>query len=211
MADDSDAVQAGEQRGLSRRAALKAGVATGVGIAAWSGASITSLGGTPAYAVACSQSVFVSLGSECRNTDSSSCAPPVEGFRYHTLTPSLSGFSIVNNVGEGTCCNAVSPTPQLVWDHTVWPNLACVVHLKAWSNGEGNCHQDEGPPPGGHRVIDHSFSGGSPSGPASGGSDGFVNIPLNCEGITNKPSGFNYSIFATCATPGAPSDCFQSP
>ena len=44
----SDSSTAG---GLSRRNALKAGVAVGVGAIAWSGPTITSLGGTPVYAV----------------------------------------------------------------------------------------------------------------------------------------------------------------
>ena len=48
----TEGVEPEEKSGLSRRNALKAGVAVGVGAVAWSGVSITSLGGTPAYAQA---------------------------------------------------------------------------------------------------------------------------------------------------------------
>jgi hypothetical protein len=39
-------------------------------------------------------------------------------------------------------------------------------------------------------------------------SDGYVNIPLSCYTFTNKGNGTTYTIFANCATPGAPSNCF---
>ena len=39
--------------GMDRRSVLKAAVAAGVGVAVWSSPSITSIGGTPAYAYMC--------------------------------------------------------------------------------------------------------------------------------------------------------------
>ena len=62
--------------GSSRRAALKAGVGVGVGLIAWSGPTITSLGGTPAYAAGCTFVQQFTL-ADCRNTTSRrSCQPP---------------------------------------------------------------------------------------------------------------------------------------
>lgn len=53
--------------GVNRRRLLKGAVATGVGVAAWSAPSITSLGGSPVYAGVCTQPIFdYEVGS--RNT-----------------------------------------------------------------------------------------------------------------------------------------------
>lgn len=44
-----------DEAGNARRKVLKAGVAVGVGVVAWSGPTISSIGGTPAYAAVCTQ------------------------------------------------------------------------------------------------------------------------------------------------------------
>jgi len=187
--------ESGGSAGFSRRNALKAGVAAGVGVAAWSGASITSLGGTPAYAVACSQSIFIDLSEGCRNVDSeSACA-----FGYHPLKTVSAPFTLTNNFLEGTCCNAITPVPRLTWDHTALPNLECVVHVRFYQNGENNCVNDSPP-----RTVDEEYVGT----PSTSSTNGFVDIPLSCYTFTDKGQGTNYTIFANCATPGAPDDCF---
>ena len=63
---------AGDAGALSRRTALKAGVAAGVGAVAWSGMSITSLGGTPAYAAGCT-GVITSSSSPSASILPTSC------------------------------------------------------------------------------------------------------------------------------------------
>ena len=70
------------QRGQhSRRAALRAGVGVGVGLIASSGPKITSLGGTPAYAVGCTFIVRIDLSGGCKNIDlGEDC-----DFAYHPL------------------------------------------------------------------------------------------------------------------------------
>ena len=89
--------------GSSRRAALKAGVGVGVGLIAWSGPTITSLGGTPAYAAGCTFVIRIDLSGGCRNTDQRvGCL-----FGYHTTQPrrAAGGFSLANVIPEGTCCD----------------------------------------------------------------------------------------------------------
>ena len=78
---------------MSRRNALRAGVAVGVGVAAWSGASITSFGGTPAYAQTSTQTPQVlDIGGGCRNTTQASGCDPF-GYQSEDFTPPA-GFTI---------------------------------------------------------------------------------------------------------------------
>jgi len=82
----TEAVGGADSSGLSRRNALKAGVAVGVGVAAWSGVSITSLGGTPAYAQGCTGVIVVDLSAGCRNTDQGAASNCTTGtYGYHPL------------------------------------------------------------------------------------------------------------------------------
>jgi hypothetical protein len=64
---------------ISRRRALQAGVAAGVGAIAWTGPTITSMGGTPAYAAGCT-GFTVNEFAENRNTNQGGCAN--KNFRY---------------------------------------------------------------------------------------------------------------------------------
>jgi hypothetical protein len=88
---------------LSRRAALRAGVAAGVGVAVWSGATITSFGGTPAYAAACTGAIPpVNVSGGCRNTTQASGCDP---FGYQPFDfPNVSGYEL-SNAPNNTCCN----------------------------------------------------------------------------------------------------------
>jgi hypothetical protein len=73
------------EAGISRRRALQAGVGAGIGLVAWSGPTITSMGGTPAYAASCTFAVSFFLEND-RNTDQSAgCTPGVEygDFGWH--------------------------------------------------------------------------------------------------------------------------------
>ena len=96
--------------GSSRRAALKAGVGVGVGLVAWSGPTITSLGGTPAYALGCTFVVRVNLSEGCRNTDQGCTARS----RYHSLDVSglPTGYSISNPIGERRVLYRAATSPR---------------------------------------------------------------------------------------------------
>ena len=106
MSEDVEHERPEQKNGTSRRAALKAGVGIGVGLVAWSGPTITSLGGTPAYAQGCTFVVRVNLSGGCRNTDQSSGCPAGQPFRYHTLVSAglPAGYAVTNPIAEGTCC-----------------------------------------------------------------------------------------------------------
>jgi hypothetical protein len=166
----------------SRRSALKMGVATGIGVAAWSGVSITSLGGTPAYAAGCTFIIEIDLSGGCRNTDQAAGAQ----FGYHTLKNENlpAGYGLVNNVPEGTACNAGWVTTLTFPD-----GITCSVTI-----------QFAGPPQctGGDR-------GSYTYGPES---DGAIDIALLC---VPTPPAYNpntqYTIIAKCATTGAPEEC----
>ena len=70
--------------GINRRNLLKGAAAAGVGVVAWSSPSITSIGGTPAYAAVCTggkQSWFIGaeiphaavMQAACPTSSTSSC------------------------------------------------------------------------------------------------------------------------------------------
>lgn len=58
----------------SRRNVLKAGVGLGVGAVAWSGPTITSLGGTPAYAAVCTQAATLNVDLITDTNTNKSCS-----------------------------------------------------------------------------------------------------------------------------------------
>jgi hypothetical protein len=143
MSDEAvETTDSAEKGSFSRRNALKAGVAVGVGAAAWSGATITSLGGTPAFAgTGCTGVIHVDLSGGCRNTDQGVPCPGGGDFRYHTLNTVSSPFSLANNPAEGTCCDAVTPQPVLSW---TTPNVTCVVHIQIYDGGLNACRNQTG-------------------------------------------------------------------
>lgn len=166
--------------GVSRRAALKAGVGLGVGAIAWSGPTITSLGATPAYAAGCTFVVNIDLSGGCRNTDNQSGCD----FGYHTLkdTGLPSGYSLTNNVPEGTCCSQ-NWTPVLHFP----AGITCAAKVEF--RGPGQCLGD--------------LRGTLQYGPES---DGDLDIVLKC--LPYDPaSNTQYTIVAKCATTGAPVGC----
>ncbi len=71
------------EAGLSRRRALQAGVGAGVGLVAWSGATITSIHGTPAYAAVCTQFTYQFESTDMSTNQSSGCAT----FSYNNSPP----------------------------------------------------------------------------------------------------------------------------
>lgn len=195
MGDESlDGVEQDAPGRVSRRAALKAGVAAGIGAAAWSGASITSLGGTPAYAQGCTFAARFDLVT-CRNTDQGAGGGCTKKFRYHVLGDQLlPGFSITNNITEGTCCDpgyGVNGTSPPVFNFP--SNLYCIVELVLAnpSNCSGTEHG---------RVLLGAGTGGSfPIDLACPGDSGFPTIPSQAQ----------YRITATCVTNGTQCECFN--
>lgn len=175
---------------VSRRAALKAGVGVGVGVAAWAGPTITSFGATPAYAAGCTFVTRIAL-VPCRNTDQGNCAKPTPNWQmaYHTLknTAYPTGYSLENNVGEGVCCTA-NHTPKLKFP----AGITCVVTIRVAYPPQCT----------GELVWEKAYTG-------SNGTAG-LDIPLTCPPTNvNVVSQSQYSITAVCTTTGASEDCFK--
>ena len=148
MSDEvTEGTEAATESGLSRRNALRAGVAVGVGAVAWSGVTITSLGGTPAYAQTTSGVIIVDLNanSRCRNIDVGQGQPPCSpgSYRYHELRSSITvegfTFTVSPNITEGTCCEA-GATATFNYDAS---SLTCRVQIDIW---EGQVACDRGRP-----------------------------------------------------------------
>lgn len=186
MGDNGGTEQRGMDReapALARRRVLQGAAAAGVGAVAWSGASITSLGGTPAYAQGCTFVIDIDLSGGCRNTDQASGAD----FGYHTLKKDNlpTGYDILNNIPEGTACNAGH-----VSQFTFPAGITCIVRIQF--NGPSQCTgTDRG-------LLEY--------GPES---DGSIDIEFTCV-TPSFPSNTQYTVTATCNTTGAPEECLNN-
>jgi hypothetical protein len=186
MSDES--IESAGKRSISRRTALKAGVAGGVGLAAWSGATITSLGGTPAYAISSTQLVTLDITAGCRNIDNSSTAP----FRYHQTPPVLPSGFMITTVAEGTDCGVADAV--LTWDNTR-PNITCSLILNFFD-------------PGCTTVICTSGCITSAPGGLNGGT---LSLPLSCYCQTPPPPivgpSSKWTLTGACVTNGGTPHC----
>ena len=170
------------RNGASRRAALKAGVGVGVGLAAWSGPTITSLGGTPAYAVGCTFIVRFDISGGCKNIDlGDEC-----DFAYHPLELAEvpTGYSITDPLADGVCCG-----PNVSTTLTFPEGITCTATIRF--NAPPDCTG---------QLI-----GFLRYGPES---DGSLNIIFDCL-PTVPPANTQYQIFVTCNTTSAPLQCLQ--
>ena len=187
-----------QTRGVSRRTALRAGVAVGVGAAAWSGLSITSLGGTPAYAAGCTGVINIDLGDEdCRNT-SSDC--PGSSYGWHPLKtdPTPAGYpagsfhigsAAYPNLGENECC-----APGRFVEFTFPDTLQCTVFIDFYANS-GDCNK-------GTNFRYQRTLIGSAEGPS-------LLIDFNC--IAGRIPSTQYNVFALCNSVDAPPECITNP
>lgn len=104
MDEVGEAADAAEAARISRRRALKAGAALGVGVTAWAGPQIGRMGATPAYAAACTVPFSTVAFGECKNT---SCPTECDdGTKYIRVGPD----SVSGTVNGGTV-TAVVPAP----------------------------------------------------------------------------------------------------
>jgi len=70
----NEALETQDESRISRRNALKAAVGVGVGAVAWTGPTITSIRGTPAYAVACTNFTFKFVITDMNTSSASDCS-----------------------------------------------------------------------------------------------------------------------------------------
>jgi len=176
--------------GTTRRNALKLGVGAGVGVAAWAGGSITSLGATPVYAAGCTFVVDFNLRPTCRRLAN---ANGDALYRYRNLRNSdlPTGYSIDNAnpaVGLDRRCDQG-------WVATLnFPaGITCQVRLVV------------GPP-----ACTGPVNGTQASflfGPSSSGTLAIQHPP--CITLVNGDTRPRYSITASCNTSGAPISCLN--
>jgi hypothetical protein len=117
--------------GTSRRTALKLGLGAGVGLAAWSGPTITSLGGTPAYALACTFATSYDL-TGCRNTAQANCSNDGSTIAYLPFDldeiNSVDGYFADDNMTNSIYCNGVTaPTVELTYPAGVSCEIAIYI------------------------------------------------------------------------------------
>lgn len=176
-----------QSTGTSRRTALKAGIATGVGVVAWSAPTITSLGGTPAYALGCTFVQVFSVTGGCRNTtQQTGCTGK---FSFQPLQDAPAGFAFQTNVGSNVCCEN-GGTAIL----TIPADLTCRAVFAAYPKNAPNCKED--------------FGAYNSNTTTSVGTS--LSIPLTCLGLVNggpQVSSIFYSITVTCNSIGAPDNC----
>ncbi len=125
MSEESEVVTSA----ISRRNALKAAAAVGVGAAAFAGPQIGVLGAAPAYAAHCSPGKFTTTDGEDRNTDcGGGCQPH---FRTHGATLTQGG--ITATIPNAVCTDVVTPTITGIPAGTT-----CQVQLGIYENNPAN-------------------------------------------------------------------------
>ena len=188
----TEVVDDGQDRsnGASRRAVLRAGVGVGVGLVAWSGPTITSLGGTPAYAAGCTFVTRTDISGGCRNLDYGSGGDC--DFRYHaiifsTLPP---GHEVLNPIIEGACCG--------IWTSTlVFPaDENCAVRVSVFPKAVADTT--------GARCSGDSVS--EQYGPERGP---FLNFEYPCFAEARDKPFSEYRIEVVCNTTNAPVECLD--
>jgi hypothetical protein len=194
----------GVKSGTSRRTALKAGVAAGVGVVAWSVPSITSIGGTPVYAAGCTFVTYFKLAN-CRNTTQGgrnagqgvSLGPwsyqPFDEFSglTYTYTKNVNGANVPFNV-QNTCC---SENIKVVVGH---PGLECKATVAIFP-GNGECTAG----------TNATKSKIYPDPPGSS-SLNQTTVFLDCLGLSSVVSQSRYSVTLACNTPGSDPSCLPS-
>ncbi len=128
VGEDQSTIDAGR---LSRRNALKAGAALGVGAAVLAGPQIGRLGSTPAYAAACSQP-WVDQGADCLST---SCP---DACTTNTKYINYAGFTVANATSAGGCATPGAGTTATL---TAPPAgfAQCRINVEVWETGKNDC------------------------------------------------------------------------
>jgi hypothetical protein len=175
--------------------------------------SITSLGGTPAYAEGCTfKSTFTF--AKCRNTDQGDCSGSshIDLLAYHALdVPTMpAGYALHQFFPtSGTCCTQMGGSVQNPYFE--FPNtVKCLIRYRIYSNnGQQGCGG------GGTSNLDYDFVYGAP-GP--GGTTvptdvSPITINMTCPPQGHTPSGIDmandfWTIYAVCNSKAAPDSCY---
>lgn len=233
MSDHTESQQheAAESTGISRRSALKMGVAAGVGVVAWSGPTITSLGGTPVYAAGCTFVQEIDLSAGCRNTAQANCGSGTATIKYLPLAmpPGYADYDldvdppIPNN---GWCNNDLANQPVISFSFPT--GMTCQVHMDLMASSCGTLlyrfvwgDEDTGAPTDVSPIVAELPDNG-----ALQAAPPYTNVAVENQGtgpLDNKQAwiecggckvgngNYFYRIYAKCATTGAPLDCLTDP
>lgn len=177
------------EAGLSRRRALQAGVGAGIGLVAWSGATITSMGGTPAYAEACTNFTLNLAFVDMSTNQSSGCAsfsynnsPPIQ-VKAPGNGPNPYGWTVPGG-GNFKCAD----TPGC-YQLTFPANETCKVEVKVHRN---------------HYAESTVIIGATTSNSAAGGTLNFC-LPSGSGGPTygtqDPPTGFRSAFLGDNVSP----------
>lgn len=177
------ASSAGQSSAISRRNALKAGAALGIGAAALAGPQIGMLGSTPAYAAACSQPWLTVGEAGCSSTSCpSACDVGLFKFvSYKAQTVTGGGASATANAGCGGVATATITAPTSTGQ--------CRVRVKLYQ-GNPECKAD-GTAGLLTEVVSASVAGGGvgtvtvPAAGCAPASNVFYNLILECNGDTD--------------------------
>lgn len=119
---------------ISRRRALQAGVGAGVGLVAWTGPTITSLRGTPAYAAVCSNFTFSLAVTDMSTNQSSGC----DTFTYNNSPPiqvKASGYGWdLPGGGNFQCADTPGTAYHFTFPTTDTCKVTIMVHRNHYSD-----------------------------------------------------------------------------
>jgi hypothetical protein len=194
--DVTEGIEPEEKSGLSRRNALKAGVAVGVGAAAWSGVSITSLGGTPAYAAGCTGARTFTL-TNCDSADSRSGTQ----FAYQGMQATGDANFFISDPppSTGTNCQDFAALNTAF----VFPaGFECRIVVRFFNGGKSTCaaFPDKG--------VTHTHYLPNDAVPTQFDQVSPLPIDFTCYEADIGGQNWFYSVEAQCRTLGSPASCF---
>lgn len=127
----------------TRRTALKAGVAAGVGVAAWTGPQIGRLGATPAYAAHCTPNQFTTTNFSINKTQvnwGNSCNSGDSGTYGNFGAPETLSNGVIFDADGGCSQNSVQYTlTNVPAGQTCQPTIR--AYLQATDNQNPNPNQ----------------------------------------------------------------------
>jgi hypothetical protein len=187
---------------LSRRRALKAGAALGVGVTAWAGPQIGRMGATPAYAAACTVPFTTVAFGSCKST---SCPDSCNSGTAKYISVGADSVSGTVNGGTvtavvpatGTTASCAGPTARGQATLTV-PNTTgqCRLFVEVYE-GNNQCKNRDA----------SALKGSAPTLAVLGGKSGNVSLPdVNC-GSFAKSSNLFTLLSIQCTTSTDP-NCF---
>ena len=211
--------------GFSRRNALKAGIGVGVGIAAWSGPTITSLGGTPVYASHCTFAIDRSISGNDRNTSQANECVSQNGFGFFDVTFSNlpTGFSITPTAFGNVCSTFANP---FLLTLTFPTTLKCEIQVEfRSSNGKVLFYVFTDLEQSGTRVVNLNGTTTVQFRLPTGDDIAKARIDLlngpddvagNADDVVEPRGGFfpsdtRFTIFLRCIGANDPEDCFAGP